>query len=92
METISQKTSFAEIQSPDIACPQDSKHVQYNTSTTLDGYLNTESHDMSALRHKVDRRIIPIMLLCYFTNFLDKVALNVGSETLDGQSVMTLTW
>lgn len=34
-------------------------------------------HDDSALLRRIDWRILPIMFLTYFLQFLDKVALNV---------------
>lgn len=56
---------------------QKPKHAHSPTTTALRGNNDTRSRDMPALRHKVDRHIVPIMFLCYLMNFIDKVALNV---------------
>lgn len=37
----------------------------------------TDAVDLSALRLKIDFRIVPLMFLCYTLQFLDKVILNV---------------
>lgn len=34
--------------------------------------------DLSALRRKIDRRLMPYMFCCYVLQFLDKVMLNVS--------------
>ena len=34
--------------------------------------------DLVAIRHKVDRRILPFMFCCYFLQFIDKVMYNVS--------------
>jgi hypothetical protein len=38
---------------------------------------DTSSVDMTALRRKIDFRVVPLMFLCYTMQFLDKVILNV---------------
>lgn len=38
-------------------------------------------HDDSVLLRRIDWRILPIMFLTYFLQFLDKVALNVCPDT-----------
>jgi hypothetical protein len=46
----------------------------------LDGHRDaavTET-DLTALRHKIDWHIVPIMFLCYTMQFLDKVIYNVS--------------
>lgn len=47
-------------------------------NTTTGGNLNEECQDLPVLRHKVDRRIVPVMFLCHLMQLIDKVALNVG--------------
>ena len=37
-----------------------------------------ENVDLRALRRKIDRRILPVMFLCYTMQFLDKVNINVS--------------
>lgn len=37
-----------------------------------------EAIDMTALRRRIDWRIVPLMFLCYTLQFLDKVILNVS--------------
>ena len=44
------------------------------STKTFDG---TSHVDLRRLRRKVDWRIIPLMFLCYWLQFLDKVSLNV---------------
>lgn len=39
---------------------------------------NAETVDLTALRHKIDWRIIPFMFCCYTLQFIDKVMYNVG--------------
>ena len=41
--------------------------------------LDTSHINISKLRHKIDRNIVPIMALCFFMQFLDKAIYNVGS-------------
>lgn len=41
------------------------------------GVANIQDVDISALRRKIDYRIIPFMFCCYVLQFLDKVMLNV---------------
>lgn len=41
------------------------------------GVAGTQDVDISALRRKIDYRIIPFMFCCYVLQFLDKVMLNV---------------
>jgi len=41
------------------------------------GNLDTDSVDIKAIRRRVDFRLIPIMLLCYVMQTLDKVNINV---------------
>lgn len=38
--------------------------------------------DLRSLRRKIDRRLVPIMFLCYTMQFVDKVSLNVGGYHL----------
>lgn len=38
--------------------------------------------DITALRHKIDLRIVPLMFCCYTMQFLDKVILNVSLPCL----------
>lgn len=38
--------------------------------------------DLVAIRHKVDRRILPFMFYCYFLQFIDKVMYNVSISNL----------
>jgi hypothetical protein len=77
MEADLPKKSAAGPQISDTVYAQDSKHVQSPTTTALHENNDARSHDISALRHKVDRHIVPVMFLCYLMNFIDKVALNV---------------
>lgn len=37
--------------------------------------------DLKALRTKVDWHIVPLMFLCYFLQFIDKVIINVSRLT-----------
>lgn len=41
----------------------------------------SEPIDLTALRRKIDLRIVPLMFLCYTLQFLDKVILNVSVST-----------
>jgi len=77
METVVQRMATTGPQTLDATYPEDSKHVHSTRTTALNGNYNAETHDIPALRHKVDRHIVPIMFLCYLMNFIDKVALNV---------------
>jgi len=77
MDAVLPKTSAAGPHISDTTYAQDSKHVQSPTTTALHNSDDARSHDISALRHKVDRHIVPVMFLCYLMNFIDKVALNV---------------
>ncbi|KAE8328528.1 major facilitator superfamily domain-containing protein [Aspergillus sergii] len=43
------------------------------------GVANTQDVDISALRRKIDYRIIPFMFCCYVLQFLDKVMLNYAA-------------
>jgi MFS family permease len=40
---------------------------------------DTSSIDMTALRRKIDFRVVPLMFLCYTMQFLDKVILNYAA-------------
>lgn len=44
---------------------------------TLDYAVSEEVHDDTALMRQADWRILPVMFLTYFLQFLDKVSLNV---------------
>jgi hypothetical protein len=66
-------------QATDALYAQDRKQSQCPTLPVPGGSLTEEQYDISALRHKVDWHIVPIMFLCYLMNFIDKVALNVSS-------------
>lgn len=45
----------------------------------LEGHDEQSAHvDLRALRHKIDRRLMPYMFCCYVLQFLDKVMLNVS--------------
>lgn len=44
------------------------------------GDIDTDSVDIKAIRRRVDFRLIPIMLLCYIMQTLDKVNINVCSS------------
>jgi hypothetical protein len=81
METGLQKTSAAGPHVSSTTYTQESKHIRSLSTTSLHENDDARSRDMPALRHKVDRRIVPIMFLCYLMNFIDKVALNVRTGT-----------
>ena len=81
MEVVSQKTSAGPHLS-DTTYANDSKHLRPPTTTALHENDDVRSRDIPALRHKVDRHIVPIMFLCYLMNFIDKVALNVRAGAL----------
>jgi hypothetical protein len=91
MEAIPPRTSATGPQISDASYPQDSKHIQSSTTRALDGTLNATIRGIPALRHKVDRHIVPIMFLCYLMNFIDKVALNVRTGALHLQHHTILT-
>ena len=45
----------------------------------LEGHEDQSAYvDLRALRHKIDRRLMPYMFCCYVLQFLDKVMLNVS--------------
>jgi hypothetical protein len=67
-------------QATDALYGQDRKQSQFPTLPVLGDRLSEEQYDISALRHKVDWHIVPIMFLCYLMNLIDKVALNVSAE------------
>lgn len=90
MEAVLQKTSAAGPHISDTTYAQDSKHIQSPTTIALDGNHNARSRTISALRHKVDRHIVPIMFLCYLMNFIDKVALNVRTGAFSWQLLTVL--
>lgn len=50
----------------------------------LDKYGDVQHTDLDlvAIRHKVDRRILPFMFCCYFLQFIDKVMYNVSISNL----------
>ena len=77
MEAGFQRPSAAGPHVSDAAYTQESKHGQSLTTTAVHGNSTARGRDIPALRHKVDRHIVPIMFLCYLMNFIDKVALNV---------------
>ena len=37
--------------------------------------------DLKALRTKIDWHIVPLMFLCYFFQFIDKVIINVSNSS-----------
>jgi len=77
MEAGFQRPSAAGLHVSDPTYTQESKYGQSLTTTALHENNYARSREMPALRHKVDRHIVPIMFLCYLMNFIDKVALNV---------------
>jgi hypothetical protein len=79
MDTKRQEKDTTGTQSTDTSYTQGPKQAQSTNLTTWEGTLAGEPYDVPALRHKIDRRIVPIMFLCYLMNFIDKVALNVSS-------------
>lgn len=91
MEAVLQKTSAAGPRISDTTYTNDSKHLQSPTTTALYERSDARSSDIPALRHKVDRHIVPIMFLCYLMNFIDKVALNVCTGEIDLQHSTILT-
>lgn len=49
----------------------------------LDGHRDAaavDAIDLTALRRRIDFRIVPLMFLCYTLQFLDKVILNVRTN------------
>ena len=49
----------------------------------LDKHRDTHvAVDITALRRKIDWRIVPLMFCCYTMQFLDKVILNVRSPSM----------
>jgi hypothetical protein len=54
-------------------------------------YALGEMESDRALLRRIDWRILPIMFLTYFLQFLDKVSLNVGSPLYCYQGVTLLT-
>lgn len=90
MEAVLPKTSTAGPYVSDTTHAQDFKHVQTPRTTALDGNHNARSRDISVLRHKIDRHIVPIMFLCYLMNFIDKVALNVRTGAFSLQHLTVL--
>jgi hypothetical protein len=60
----------------------DQKNTGTETSTGIGNRTNeVQTPDKSLLR-QIDWRILPIMFLAYFLQFLDKVVLNVGVSPL----------
>lgn len=41
-------------------------------------YAVGDCHDDTALLRRIDWRILPVMFLTYFLQFVDKISLNVG--------------
>lgn len=65
----------------------DAIHTQATSSQAVDdawnflgkhGNVQYTDLDLVAIRHKVDRRILPFMFCCYFLQFIDKVMYNVS--------------
>jgi hypothetical protein len=78
MDIEPQEKDMTGTQSTDTFYTQGPKQAQSTKLTTWEGTLAEEPYDVPALRHKIDRHIVPIMFLCYLMNFIDKVALNVS--------------
>lgn len=91
MEVVPQNTSAAGRHISDSFYAQDSKHFQHSRTTALHENDDPRSRGIPALRHKVDRHIVPIMFLCYLMNFIDKVALNVRTGAFSPQHSTVLT-
>jgi hypothetical protein len=79
MDIEPQEKDMTGTQSTDTFYTQGPKQAQSTKLTTWEGILAEEPYDVPALRHRIDRHIVPIMFLCYLMNFIDKVALNVSS-------------
>ena len=92
METGLRRASVAGPQVSDTTYTPDSKQVQSPTTTALRVNSDTRSRGIPALRHKVDRHIVPIMFLCYLMNFIDKVALNVRTGEFNSQHFAILIY
>ena len=48
---------------------------------------NVNSDELRVIRSKVDRRILPLMFLCYTMQFLDKVLINVCLQCYPASSL-----
>lgn len=86
-----QEPPGARRQTTDASYLQDPKQNGRPTLIDLSETLNEGQQDIPALRHKIDRHIVPIMFLCYLMNLIDKVALNVGTETSRCRTFAILT-
>lgn len=51
----------------------------------LEGHHVDANVDLTALRRKIDRRLLPYMFCCYVLQFLDKVMLNVSESHCNHQ-------
>jgi hypothetical protein len=79
MNITPQEKVTTETRFPGTLYTQSTKQARSPTLIASGDNLTEECQDVPALRHKIDRRIVPIMFLCYLMNFIDKVALNVRS-------------
>lgn len=64
-------------------CRKESKDLDRAQKYILDHQTsNISPVDLQALRRKIDWRIVPIMACCYTMQFVDKVLLNVGDQSV----------
>lgn len=62
--------------------PTNEKDIGMNGKLSGDDYDVGDLHDDRALLRRVDWRILPVMFLTYFLQFVDKISLNVGGRYL----------
>ena len=60
--------------------PTNEKDIGMSGKLSGDDYAVGDLHDDRALLRKVDWRILPVMFLTYFLQFVDKISLNVGGR------------
>lgn len=71
-----------------------------DSELSVDGawaYLNNhrdasqDEVDLDALRRKIDKRILPLLLIAYTLQFLDKVVYNVSQHCLRGRAITLIS-
>lgn len=70
---------------PEVAAQQHPSEKQDEALRYLENHngisaAEVDAVDLKALRTKIDWHIVPLMFLCYFLQFIDKVIINVSSS------------
>jgi hypothetical protein len=83
------------LKQPEVAAQQLPSEKQDEALRYLDKHngistAEVDAVDLKALRTKIDWHIVPLMFLCYFLQFIDKVIINVSSSnTMDYLGIAT---